>query len=126
VPTATRSRAGRYAARTVDERTSELTLEALECRDTGHQWKRLGKRGGYEITERFSNGRVRAMQRKLLCEHCRTERRDIYDGRGDLVRRRYVYPDGYLAKKGGQGQDRLVPTECRFALVQRLFPELSW
>lgn len=38
----------------------------------------------------------------LRCERCGTERRDVYDLRGDLMLRRYVYPDGYRYAVGDE------------------------
>lgn len=64
-----------------------LNGKQLHCRELGHVWRpnTVGSvpGGGYV--------------RSLRCTSCRTEREQVLDGSGTVLKNRYVYPEGYLA-----------------------------
>jgi hypothetical protein len=57
----------------------------------------------------------------LRCLRCTTERHDNYDFKGDIMGRRYIYPDGYQTK----GDDRPTKQEFREELFERLRAQLE-
>lgn len=87
----------------------ELTDAMVMCRTVGHAWDewtpkdRPSTRGGWPFT--------------LRCTRCTTERWDVIATRtGELIQRRYLYPDGYrLAQKG----TRLAVADLRRELARR-------
>lgn len=74
----------------------------LWCRDVGHRWD------PYDASlTRNKVTRRREIHRQLLCEHCSTLRTDALAANGDVLRRSYSYPDGYLLTQ----QHSLTPAD---------------
>lgn len=53
----------------------------------------------------------------LRCERCGTERRDTLDIHGELMTRRYLYPEGY---KNASGDVKLTMAELRLRVVPNI------
>lgn len=49
------------------------------------------------------------------CERCGTQRRDVYDLRGELMTRRYIYPAGY---KHVLGSTKLTMLDRRLLVIK--------
>lgn len=89
----------RTATRTVEGFAATLPDKVLHCRELGHVWR--------PSTVSF-DATARAYDRRLRCTSCRTERIQLLDSRGHVLRNSYKYPDGYLAKdveRVGQSRD---------------------
>jgi hypothetical protein len=74
-----------------DEALEQMTDESITCRDLAHSWKPWRARmieGGFERT--------------LKCRTCTTERVELLDSYGRLVRRKYEYADGYIVPGTGR------------------------
>jgi hypothetical protein len=73
----------------------------LDCRDLGHSWRH------YNAVE---EKKYRTITRVVVCSVCRTERRQVLDLKGYLVRSSYRYAKGYLLKGTGwlTADDRAV------------------
>jgi len=66
------------------EALEQMSEDSVTCRDLAHAWKpwRAARiDGGYERT--------------LRCRTCGSERIELLDSRGGLVKRRYAYAEGY-------------------------------
>lgn len=63
----------------------------VDCRDVGHQW--------FKVSEDFDD--ADNLGRTLTCQRCSTGRFDLIDSTGDLIRRRYTHPQGYLLESMG-------------------------
>lgn len=70
----------------------EMSEESITCRDLSHTWRPFSARriegGGYERTVR--------------CATCGSDRVELLDRWGQLVRRHYDYADGYLVPGMGR------------------------
>lgn len=82
---------------------SELSDEALKCRDLGHAWRRL--RDFNEV--RGSGGRVAMLTREVQCRDCGATRLDNYDrynltSPAGISAHQYHYPDRYLGERGAE------------------------
>lgn len=67
-----------------------LSDKALHCRELGHVWR--------DSTVKW-DPKARVFDRGLVCQSCRSVRRQVLDRRGHVIRNGYVYADGYLATK---------------------------
>lgn len=67
-----------------------LTDKALHCRELGHVWR--------DSTVTW-DAQARVFDRSLVCQSCRSVRRQVLDRRGHVIRNGYNYADGYLATK---------------------------
>jgi hypothetical protein len=65
-----------------------LPQRFLRCRELGHVWRPS------TVSREPGGG---GFTRKLRCAECRTERQQLLDSRGHVIRNAYHYPDGYLA-----------------------------
>lgn len=75
----------------------------LACRLVGHSWELpLGL-----LKHDFG------LKMVLTCRNCTTERHDVFDTRGAITYRRYVYPAGYLLALP-KGED--APTRADYRL----------
>ncbi len=100
---------------TVDERTENMTLEALGCRRLGHAWNERpqGKRRRAELRTQGQDASV------LTCARCTLTIVEITDLETfDVISRKPEggYPPGYLAPKGS---GRLPRREARKAYAAR-------
>lgn len=76
------------ATATTSEGVENLHDAFLRCRTFGHAWSEFDPEGGVDWHR--DHWRI-----TLRCDHCRTERYDVLDWRGDVLTRNYWYPDGY-------------------------------
>lgn len=67
---------------------SHLPARFLRCRELGHVWR--------PHTVSREAGGV-GFFRRLKCSECKTEREQLLDSHGHVVRNGYHYADGYLA-----------------------------
>lgn len=81
----------------------QLGDKVLACRELGHVWRphaveivRSGER----------SKRIGGYLRIMRCSQCRTERQQLLDSRGSVIRNGYHYPDGYLAAHVERGFTR--------------------
>ena len=65
-----------------------LSDKALHCRELGHVWR--------DSTVSW-DAKARVFDRNLVCQSCRSIRRQVLDRRGHVLRNGYVYAEGYLA-----------------------------
>lgn len=75
----------------------------LACRDNGHVWVQ------WHIEVIHADGgrrRIGGFVRTFKCRQCRSERRQVLDGRGAAVSNGYRYADGYLAQNVQRGFGR--------------------
>lgn len=85
----------------------------LRCRDLGHTW-------GQEIIDDSPRRNTGLVNRELMCSICTTVRIDKIDyPGGDVVGRRYIYPEGYLAPKGQFKRGDLRKPEIRAEHLRR-------
>src|SRR3954464_12012628 len=76
-----------------------------DCRDRGHAWvlpgeyRKLTGRGSSVVGFAIDDG---VLTRTLLCLRCETDRLELLTRRGERVRMRYHYADGYLIKGAGR------------------------
>lgn len=96
----------------VSDFAAELSDKFLECRDTGHNWRRLAARWSPHL------GEYRRVHR---CRSCRAERTQRLSDKGAILSSSIDYPDGYLHKGLGRivgdGRDLLrLETMGRFAV----------
>lgn len=75
---------------------NEIPERFLWCRDVGHRWDAHDA-----ILTQNNVTRRREIHRKLRCEHCTATRIDALSTNGEVLRRWYVYPHGYLLNQQG-------------------------
>lgn len=82
----------------------------VECRDFGHSWVELI--GNSELKDRN-----RVYRRLLRCERCGADRDElVFRKDGDVIKRAYRYPKGYLLPKNS---GRYVRAAFRREAVER-------
>lgn len=77
-----------------------LTDKQLSCRELGHTWVQ------WDVQVIRESRRVGGYERTMRCRQCRTERRQLLDSFGSVVRNGYRYADGYLAANVQKGFTR--------------------
>jgi hypothetical protein len=75
----------------VERAIAELDPDHIQCRDTGHTWRR---RNAKWITA------DNCWEQTLVCEHCETERMRYLSARGAILDSRYAYAAGYVMPRG--------------------------
>lgn len=92
----------------------ELPDEMLHCRELGHSWS--------SYTASYDK-KSRCYTRILICTTCDTERRQVLDSRGEVVKNSYTYVEGYLAKGvvNDEGNARVPRAVFRITALQRSF-----
>lgn len=83
-------------------------LRFASCRDTGHSWNYVEWNGS---------------RRVLVCENCRTVRKDKMNSLQSITGREYAYPKNYQ-QKSKEGE-KLSVAEFRSLLRVRLFKEAN-
>ena len=85
-----------------DEYLEKIAAAHLACRTFGHQWTaKVGQ----------MDGATRDLE--LTCRSCKARRTDVVSTSGEVVSRRYEYPDGYL------GHGRVARRQYRITFVRR-------
>lgn len=92
-------------------RIDNLSDRQLRCRDIGHTWTLPFNRDDFNEDEKIWN-------RRLTCSMCGTERREIVDFTGVVLKRRYKYVRGYQLKGSGGVLNR---SDFRRTLFERLW-----
>lgn len=112
-----------------EERTADMSVSVLECRDVGHIWKSNGGKAGYVVVEGGPKGK-RVVERVLACGCCGTTREDVFavngSGMVERVSRKYGYADGYLFKPTAGPHDRLRRGHIQYVLLKRVYPDVGW
>lgn len=70
---------------------TELPPKLLVCRTFGHAWR--------PSTVRYTTGasnQIVEYRAVLACSSCKTEREQVFNNYGEIVRNRYRYPQKYL------------------------------
>jgi hypothetical protein len=84
----------------VESWAANLPQRYLRCRELGHVWRP-------HTVSREPGGA--GFFRRLRCAECRTEREQLLDSGGHVIRNGYHYSDGYLAdthvERGGYSRD---------------------
>lgn len=124
------------ALATPDERLSELPLEALECRDLRHAWSRSRDRRTRWVVVQKVRGRVRLAERHMVCTNdcgrIAVDTFEFHDGRRYRVgKRKYRQAEGttYLLRAidpAAGTPERVTTEDVGYALMLRLYPDLSW
>jgi hypothetical protein len=95
-------------------RGADITDDAfVRCRTYNHAWDEFAP---LDLQPPWYGWRL-----SLRCIRCATERHDNYDFKGQIMGRRYLYPDGYQTK----GDDRPTKQEFREELFVRLRKQLE-
>lgn len=98
----------------VQVRGPDITDDAfVRCRTYNHAWDEFNP---VDMDPPWYGWRL-----SLRCMRCTTERHDNYDFKGQVMGRRYIYPDGYQTK----GEDKPTKTEFREALFDKLRKQLE-
>lgn len=91
---------------------ASLEGHLLHCRELGHSWD------GYTASY---DAKSRSYDRTLKCASCGTERRQILDSRGEVLKNGYGYVPGYLAKGQFDHVGHKVPRSTfRLVALQRM------
>lgn len=87
---------------TLRDAIGDLTDTHLACRDLGHRWS---LQGHHRRVVEWANGNVGVAERVVRCTVCRTVRTEqVRRDNGEMIRRRYAYPDGYRFEPGVAGR----------------------
>jgi len=86
----------------VETFAAKLRSGQLQCRDQGHTW------AAHTVRVLTNRGRVVAYERTMKCRSCKSERTQLLDSRGGILRNGYHYTDGYLADHVQRGFGREV------------------
>jgi len=80
---------------------SAVDEKFLDCRDIGHTWRKV------EVTE---DRKLKRYTRTVACQNCTTERVQVMDLQGYLIKAHYRYVAGYLLDGAGYltADDRAV------------------
>lgn len=78
----------------------ELPDRMLACRELGHVWQ------PYRVDPVIERRKVRGYERVMKCKQCKTERVQLLDSRGAVMRNGYRYSTGYLADHVEKGFTR--------------------
>lgn len=95
---------------TAEREPSEVRDAYVRCRAVGHVWVDFVPRGmrapsfGYRLSMR--------------CRSCGTKRHDLWNSRGDMLQRAYVYADEYQIKGIGTNRDQWRAEVLRRNVVQ--------
>jgi hypothetical protein len=68
---------------------ASLEQHLLHCRELGHSWD--------NYTAAY-DAKSRSYHRTLMCASCHTQRTQVLDSTGEVIRNSYSYVEGYLAK----------------------------
>lgn len=112
-------------ALSVKQIAARLSDNYLFCRDFGHEWKLYRQR---------PNGRN--IERDMWCPSCKTNRKQIVNRRGEVVKNRYDYDPSYLISGFGhlglRGKSVLrvesinrSPEIDMIAELSKMYPELA-
>jgi hypothetical protein len=106
-----------------DPRTDEMDDRFLECRESGHNWTRIGKVDPIRAAQLMKE---RSWERVRRCTQCGAVRTDLYEFPSmALIKRKTDYPEGYLVKDPEfVGMGRVNGAPARLALFLRENPEL--
>jgi hypothetical protein len=95
-------------------RGADITDDAfIRCRSYNHSWDEFFP---IDLEEPWYGWRL-----SLRCIRCSTERHDTIDFKGQVMSRRYIYPEGYQQK----GEDKMDRTVFREELFSRLRGQLE-
>lgn len=96
-----------------DDTIKTMPNEHLQCRDFGHSWRPFT--ATWESSDRY-------YEVQLRCARCKTVRIRLVGQRGQLIRSRYDYADGYVVKGMGRldGDERDM---LRLESVLRILPD---
>lgn len=102
---------------TVDDRTVEMTVEALLCRESGHHWNRVPQ----GLDRRALMAHRGQAETVRVCSTCTSQRIELYwlPSFEPVSAAKYKWSDGYLIAKHLGGGGRLSRSEVRKALFAR-------
>lgn len=75
----------------IDDAIEQMSAQSLICRDLMHSWR---PHTAWKIDGGF--------ERTLRCIVCETERVEVLNSFGEVLRRHYSYADGYLVPGTGR------------------------
>lgn len=91
---------------------TSLEPNLLHCRELGHSWD--------AYTASYDNS-THTYDRTLRCSSCTSERRQVLDSSGEVVKNGYAYVPGYLAKGQLDSVGHKVPRAVfRLAALERV------
>lgn len=97
---------------TPEQWAGELESDLLHCRELGHAWT--------AYTAKY-DAKSKCYDRVIRCATCGTERRQVLDSRGEVLRNSYSYVEGYLAKgQMGTAGNRVPRSVFRRAALKRM------
>jgi hypothetical protein len=91
---------------------AEYKQRFLDCKAWGHNWKHTTD---FHLI-RNTTGTIIQFTRQVVCNHCKTERHDVFDRSMRLASRQYYYPDGYQTT----GEQPIVLGIARQEFIRRL------
>lgn len=93
---------------------AEMTDTALECRAWTHPWK-------HKQTFVERDGRTPVVRFLLRCTNCKGEREDTHRrSNGELLKRTYRHPNGYLISKPDEwGGRKVFNQNAKLELIER-------
>lgn len=106
---------------TLDDAIKNLESDHLLCRDFGHRWSLQNYHA--RVVE-WANGYEPVVERIVRCTVCRTKRIEQIRRRdGEMIRRNYVYPEGYRFPAGVAGRGGMAKAPFRVEWIKRANPE---
>lgn len=106
----------------VDERTGEMSDQALMCRSLGHSWQ-LRAMSRTRFSELIKLGLTENF--RYCANGCGSTWRQVWDvSTGEVVEQEREYPKG-LEYKMPHGQGRLHRTKARVAAFARQYPGIA-
>lgn len=97
---------------TADDWANSLENHLLHCRELGHSW---------DAYTASYDAKAKVYDRTLQCGSCGTQRHQVIDSDGEVVKNTYTYVEGYLAKGYFDQAGHKVPRRTfRLAAVHRI------
>ena len=80
---------------------NELGQSFLDCRFRRHRW---------DIKQWVNRGLDSLVYCEMVCDTCGTRRHDAMSRSGEVVKRKYTYPEGYVYRKLDRAKGESPPT----------------
>jgi hypothetical protein len=88
----------------------------LRCKVLGHDWDDVS---GTAVARTNKLGFIHGRRKSFRCSSCTTVKHEVWSlGKGEMIERDYLYPDGYLRML--EGESDLTPRqEARLEMLAR-------